>query len=125
MENNQKNIQKEQEENLAIGQQILNQLIQMNKHMSSMDNNIIKLNTRMERMEGKIDKLLNENKKQEEPKMQPKEDQKIEIKKKVETDQEKKNIVDGKHINLQKVQEENKASLRNKDFNKSSGKVTS
>jgi len=120
MENNQKNIQKEQEENLAIGQQILNQLIQMNKHMSSTDNNIIKLNTIMERMEGKIDKLLNENKKQEEPKMQPKEDQKIEIKKKVETDQEKKNIVDGKHINLQKVQEENKASLRNKDFNKSS-----
>ena len=90
MENNQKNIKKEQEENLAIGQQILNQLIQMNKHMSSMDNNIIKLNTRMERMEGKIDKLLNENKKQEEPKMQPKEVQKIEIKKKVEIDQEKK-----------------------------------
>ena len=55
-----------------------------------MDNNIIKLNTRMERMEGKIDKLLNENKKQEEPKMQPKEVQKIEIKKKVEIDQEKK-----------------------------------
>ena len=101
MENNQKNIQKEQEENLAIGQQILNQLIQMNKHMSSMDNNITKLNTRMqsvdnnitklnkgmERMEGKIDKLLTEkNKKHEEPKKQPKEDQKMEIKKKVETD---------------------------------------
>ena len=33
MENSQKNIQKEQEENLAIGQQILSQLIQMNKHM--------------------------------------------------------------------------------------------
>ena len=60
MENSQKSIQKDQEENLPIGQQILNQLIQINKHMSSMDNNITKLNKGMERMEGKIDKLLNE-----------------------------------------------------------------
>ena len=108
MENNQKNIQKEQEENLAIGQQILSQLIQMNKHMSSLDNNIIKLNTIMERMEGKIDKLLNENKEHEEPKKQPKEDQKIEIKKEDETEEEKKKVVEGKHINLQKDQEEKK-----------------
>ena len=108
MENNQKNIQKEQEENLAIGQQILSQLIQMNKHMSSFDNNITKLNTRMERMEGKIDKLLNENKEHEEPKKQPKEDQKIEIKKEDETEEEKKKVVEGKHINLQKDQEEKK-----------------
>ena len=122
MENNQKNIQKEQEENLAIGQQILNQLIQMNKHMSSMDSNITKLNSRMqsvdnkitklnkgmERMEGKIDKLLNENKEHEEPKKQPKEDQKIEIKKEDETEEEKKKVVEGKHINLQKDQEEKK-----------------
>ena len=125
MENSQKNIQKEQEENLAIGQQILSQLIQMNKHMSSMDSNITKLNKGMERMEGKIDKLLNENKEHEEPKKQPKEDQKIEIKKEDETEEEKKKVVEGKHINLQKDQEEKKASLRNKDFNKSSGKVTS
>ena len=104
MENNQKNIKKEQEENLAIGQQILNQLIQMNKHMSSMDSNITKLNTRMERMEGKIDKLLNENKEHEEPKKQPKEDQKKED----ETEEEKKKVVEGKHINLQKDQEEKK-----------------
>ena len=90
MENSQKSIQKDQEENLPIGQQILNQLIQINKHMSSMDNNITKLNKGMERMEGKIDILLNENKKQEEPKMQSKEDQKIEIKKEDETEEEKK-----------------------------------
>ena len=108
MENNQKNIQKEQEENLAIGQQILNQLIQMNKHMSSIDNKITKLNKGMERMEGKIDKLLNENKEHEEPKKQPKEDQKIEIKKEDETEEEKKKVVEGKHINLQKDQEEKK-----------------
>jgi prefoldin subunit 5 len=57
MENSQKNIQKEQEENLAIGQQILSQLIQMNKYMSSLDNNITKLNTRMERMDNNITKL--------------------------------------------------------------------
>ena len=108
MENSQKNIQKEQEENLAIGQQILSQLIQMNKHMSSMDSNITKLNKGMERMEGKIDKLLNENKEHEEPKKQPKEDQKIEIKKEDETEEEKKKVVEGKHINLQKDQEEKK-----------------
>ena len=108
MENSQKNIQKEQEENLAIGQQILSQLIQMNKHMSSIDNNITKLNKGMERMEGKIDKLLNEKKKQEKPKKQPKEDQKIEIKKEDETEEEKKKVVEGKHINLQKDQEEKK-----------------
>ena len=93
---------------MAIGQQILSQLIQMNKHMSSLDNNITKLNTRMERMEGKIDKLLNENKEHEEPKKQPKEDQKIEIKKEDETEEEKKKVVEGKHINLQKDQEEKK-----------------
>ncbi len=74
-----------------------------------MDNNITKLNKGMERMEGKIDKLLNEkNKRQEEPKMQPKEDQKIEIKKEDETEEEKKKVVEGKHINLQKDQEEKK-----------------
>ena len=138
MENSQKNIQKEQEENLAIGQQILSQLIQMNKHMSSMDSNITKLNSRMqsvdskitklnkgmERMEGKIDKLLDEkNKKQEEPKMQPKEDQKIEIKNEDDTKEEKKIIVDGKHINPQNVQVENLAPLKIKDTNKMSDNI--
>ena len=128
MESSQKNIQKDQEENLPIGQQILKQLIQMNNNISSMDGNITKLNTtlnsRMERMEGKIDKLLDEkNKKQEEPKMQPKEDQKIEIKNEDDTKEEKKIIVDGKHINPQNVQVENLAPLKIKDTNKMSDNI--
>jgi len=93
MENIQKNIQKKQEENLPFGQQILNQLIQINKHLSSMDNNITTLNTKIERVDNNLTKLNTKieriDKKQKEPKMQPKEDKKIEIKKEDETEEKK------------------------------------